>query len=242
MGLLCSVQAQDSVQELELAIEGLQKQNAVLRQQLLEVVEEQSAPLSEALAASNLEVEKYRELYKNLLLVVESLGLETLKTGEARQDRMIKAVRELKMIEDENGKLEQQLMELSEAIMEYVNSSSSVDAAARLSIEAALRSTDELLGFGMEKRQESDTKLSDSRVISYKEEFQLAVLNVGRRSGVKIGMPMNILRKDRLVGTALVVDVRDSISGAIIQEIFTEGDQITVQDRAEPRTTATNNL
>jgi hypothetical protein len=55
-------------------------------------------------------------------------------------------------------------------------------------------------------------------------------------------MPLNIVRKDRLVGTALVVDVRDSVSGALVQEYFREGDRVEIRDRVEPRTIATSDL
>jgi hypothetical protein len=38
------------------------------------------------------------------------------------------------------------------------------------------------------------------------------------------------------VGTALVVDVREDLAGALVQELLREGDRVELQDRVEPRT------
>jgi len=90
----------------------------------------------------------------------------------------------------------------------------------RLKLESQLRKADEVLGFGEMRQAVSDESrsLGEGHVVGYKAELRLAVVDIGIQSGVKVGMPLNIVRKDRLVGTALVVDVRDNVAGALVQE------------------------
>ena len=68
-------------------------------------------------------------------------------------------------------------------------------------------------------------------VISIKEELSLVVANVGQKQGVKVGMPFQVLRGDQLIGTVRVVDARDKIAGAVIQNLTSEKDKIKVGDR-----------
>jgi hypothetical protein len=72
--------------------------------------------------------------------------------------------------------------------------------------------------------------LNEARVISVKPEYSLVVCSVGRRHGFRIGTPLRIQRKDRLVGRALVVDSREDISGAVIQDLVASDESIEVGD------------
>ena len=223
--------------ELELALEAANKKIEQLEEKLA-LRDEKDVPIESALAEANRESEEFRQLYRDLQLKVEELGLETIRSDKALQDRLIKAVRERQMFKDRNKEAYEQLIKLSEAVMDYVKTATAGDPQARLRVEGELRRTDELLGFGgVKKAPIREVDINDGQVISFKDELRLAVLNIGRRSGVRVGMPIEILRKDRSVGTALVVDVRDAISGAIIQETFREGDRVQVRDRVKPKTT-----
>jgi hypothetical protein len=157
---------------------------------------------------------------------------------------MIKAVRERQHYLEQSQQSQEQIMRLSDAVMDYLKSSSSSNPEVRLKLEAELRKADEVLGFADMRRPVADDRrsLGEGHVVGYKAELRLAVIDIGARSGVKVGMPLNIVRKDRLVGTALVVDVRDSVSGALVQEYFREGDRVEVRDRVEPRTIPATNL
>jgi len=57
--------------------------------------------------------------------------------------------------------------------------------------------------------------------------------NVGENQGVKIGMPMRVMRGDRKVATLRVVDVRQKICGAVIQEMDSGKEKIKVGDRLQ---------
>jgi len=64
-----------------------------------------------------------------------------------------------------------------------------------------------------------------------KEEWSFVVGNFGTREGVKIGMPLRVKRGDDVVAKLRVVDVRERICGAVIQESGKE--KIKVGDRLE---------
>jgi len=73
----------------------------------------------------------------------------------------------------------------------------------------------------------------DGSVISVKDEWSFVVGNVGENQGVKIGMPMRVMRGDRKVATLRVVDVRQKICGAVIQEMDSGKEKIKVGDRLQ---------
>ncbi|MFT5469229.1 MAG: hypothetical protein ACI8UO_004345 [Verrucomicrobiales bacterium] len=239
-----ALSAQESESEFAVVIDALQRQNRVLQRQLLESEARQATPMGEALSASNREVEKFRKLYADLLLKVDGLGLESLGSPDLLRDRAVKAISEIEVHKEQGKRLEVQLLKLSELMIRYLKASTVSDIEIRAEVEVELREVDQLLGFD-NLHQSGGVELADikeAKVISFKDDLQLAVLNVGKLSGVKIGMPMNVFRRDRLVGSVVVVDVRDSICGVLVQELYAAGDEIHVQDRAEPRTRSASDL
>ena len=74
-------------------------------------------------------------------------------------------------------------------------------------------------------------------VVDVKEELALIVANIGEKQGVRIGMPFQVWREDKRIGEVRVIDVRDSISGAVIQSLESEkvpvknGDRLKVDAR-----------
>src|SRR5205814_10083298 len=75
--------------------------------------------------------------------------------------------------------------------------------------------------------------LMDESVISVKDEWSFVVGNLGEKQGVKIGMPMRVMRDDRKIATLRVVDERQKICGAVIQEMNSEKEKIKVGDRLQ---------
>ena len=73
----------------------------------------------------------------------------------------------------------------------------------------------------------------DGSVISVKDEWSFVVGNLGEKEGVKIGMPMRVMRDDRKIATLRVIDVRQKICGAVIQETDSEKEKIRVGDRLQ---------
>jgi len=231
-------------EEMQFALETAHHRIEALEQQLQAGGVGEEGGVAASLAAANREAEQYRVRYRDLLVRVESLGLATIRSDSALEDRVLKAVRERQHYLESYQEAQEQVMRLSEAVVDYLKVSTSADAETRLKLESELRRADEVLGFGQMKSSQLDTRrtLGEGQVIGYRSDLRLAVIDIGGQSGVKVGMPLNIVRKDRLVGTALVVDVRDSVAGALIQEYFREGDRVEVQDRVEPRTVGAANL
>ncbi len=73
----------------------------------------------------------------------------------------------------------------------------------------------------------------DGSVVSVKDEWSLVVGNLGEKQGVKIGMPLRVVRDGRVIATLRVVDVRQKICGAVIQEMGSGKDKIKVGDRLQ---------
>jgi hypothetical protein len=78
----------------------------------------------------------------------------------------------------------------------------------------------------------------DGRVLSVKEEWSLVVSDLGERQGAKIGMPLRVMRDGKTIATLCVVDVREKISGAVIQKLETNrkinvGDHLEVDARRD---------
>jgi hypothetical protein len=73
----------------------------------------------------------------------------------------------------------------------------------------------------------------DASVISVKDEWSFVVGNVGERQGVKIGMPLRVVRGDRKIATLRVVDVRQKICGAVVEQMDSVKEKIKVGDRLQ---------
>ena len=114
--------------------------------------------------------------------------------------------------------------------LHLLKTSSSADAQARMEVETQLRRANELVTKSQQLPEETST-LMDGRVISVKSEWSLVVGNIGEKHGVKMGMPLRVMRGDQLIATLRVVDVRQKICGAVIQEM--DSGKIKVGDRLQ---------
>ena len=72
--------------------------------------------------------------------------------------------------------------------------------------------------------------MTNGQVISVKEDLSLVIGNIGSLQGVKVGMPFMIQRGNHLVARARVVDVREKISGVIIEEYGSNTEKVKVGD------------
>ncbi len=208
-------------------------QEEELRRQL-SLARESIRTLTDSLAASNVEAEDLRRKYSDLQLRMEALGLDGANKDRAKlEQRLLSAVSDLRLLEKERERYRDQVLGLSEAIIHLLKSSTGGDALARMEVEAQLRSSGELAMKSQDSSEEEATLL-DGRVVSVKEEWSLVVGNIGEKAGVKIGMPLRVLRSDKVIATLRVVDVRQRICGAVIQEM--DFGKIKVGDRLQADT------
>ena len=210
----------------------LLSQNEALRREL-SLARESVRTLTESLAESNVHAEVFRRKYSDLQLRMEALGLESADKDRAKlEQRLLSAVSDLRLLQKEREEYRDQSLRLSEAILHLLKTSTGGDAQARMDVETQLRSTNELIEKA-EKAPAETTTLMDGNVISVKEEWSLVVGNIGEKQGVRMGMPMRVMRGDKRIATLRVVDVRQRICGAVVQEMDSGKEKIRVGDRLQ---------
>jgi len=225
------------VSEAKVTLQTVVAENEVLKRQLAEA-QEAIKSLTDSLAVSNSEAEVFRREAAELKLRMTAFGVDGLSGDPAKlQQRLLKAVRDLQLVQNEKDKLADELVQLSEAVLRYTKVATTDDAEARMALEARLRSVTEVLGIpGSDsgtngKPAATPGSLTNGMVVSIKEELSLVVANVGSQQGVRVGMPFKVVRDDHLIGTVRVVDVREKICGAVIQSLDSEKNKIKVGDR-----------
>ncbi len=219
--------------ETKLTLQAVTDENKHLREQLL-AARESVAALSQSLAIANSEAEVFRREAADQRLRMEALGIDAVGSDKAAlENRLIKAVQQLQVVQDDKQQLEDQLVRLNEALLAFLRTAQSTDAVARMSLEAELRNAAELLGAPGSRvpvPAPVAPALTDGMVMSVKNDLSLIVANIGSKHGVTIGMPFGIWREGVQIGKAIAVDVRDSISGLIIQYLAENKDSVMVGD------------
>ncbi len=221
--------------ETKVTATALLTQNEDLRKQL-SIQQESLKTLTTSLAESNAEAEVFRRKYCDLQLRMEALGLASANKDRAKlEQRLLAAVSDLQLAQKERDDYRDQVLRLSESMLRYLKTSQGGDAQARMDVEAQLRSTNELATRST-SMQSARPSLMDGSVISVKDEWSFVVGNVGEQHGVKIGMPMRVMRGEQKIAALRVVDVRQRICGAVIEDSGKEkikvGDRLQVDARA----------
>jgi hypothetical protein len=209
-------------------------QNEELRRQL-SIARESVKTLTSSLAESNAEAELFRRKYSDLELRMEGLGLASASKDRAKlEQRLLSAVSDLHLAQQERDEYRDQMLRLNETMLRYLKTSKGGGAQARMDVETQLRATNKLATRSTSVTPDSsEPGLMDGSVISVKEEWSFVVGNLGEKQGVKIGMPMRVMRGDRKIATLRVVDVRQKICGAVIQEMDSAKEKIIVGDRLQ---------
>jgi cell shape-determining protein MreC len=217
--------------EAKVTLQTVADENQLLKKQLAQS-RETIQSLTESLAESNSEAEEFRRKSGELTLRMEALGIDASNNNKLQQ-RLLKAVNDLRIVQAEKDKLSDQLVRLTEAMLRFLKTASSTDADARMAVETETRTANELLGLPSTRAEDATavpSTLEDAMVISIKDEWALVVANVGSRHGVKMGMPFKVIRGDTEIGLVRVVNVRENISGAVIQNLSSEKEKIKVGD------------
>lgn len=202
-----------------------------LKENLL-LSQSQIKSLTEGIAAANVEAEIFKRQLTEANLRLEAVGLSNMDNDPTRlETRLIQAIREIRVLKEKNESAIEQLLRLSEAITVLVKTSEKIKTEARVSVEEELRKTANILGaMEINDLNTDHINLQSARVVDFKENLFLLVANVGSTHGVKIGMPFRILRDGKLIGNAKVIDVRERISGAVIQNLTSENTRVEIGD------------
>lgn len=226
--------AESPVVRSEVTADSSLSQNEELRRQL-SLQQESVKTLTDSLAQSNAEAEVFRRKYADLQSRMEALGLDSASKDRTKlEQRLLAAVSDLQLAQKARDAYRDQMLRLTESMLHLLKTSTSGDAQARAEVEAQLRSTNDLIAKGSETPPPgAEPNLMDGAVISVKDEWSLVVGNLGEKQGVKIGMPLRVLRGEKVIATLRVVDVRQKICGAVIQQIESKNDKIKVGDRLQ---------
>jgi hypothetical protein len=220
--------------EYAVTADALLAQNEELQRQL-SIQQESVKTLTDSLAESNAEAELFRRKFSDLNLRMEALGLASASKDRAKlEQRLLAAVSDLQVAQKERDEYRDQMLRLHEAMLRYLKTAEGGDAQVRMDVEEQLRGATALVAKAANAAvEEVQPSLLNGSVISVKEEWSLVVANLGEKQGVKIGMPLRVTRGEQRIATLRVVDVRQQICGAIIEELDSENEKIKVGDRLE---------
>ncbi len=218
--------------ERTVTAEALASQTEELRQQA-SIQQESLKTLTTSLAESNAEAELFRRKYSDLKLRMEALGLQSADKDRAGlEQRLLAAVSDLQLAQKERDEFRDQMLRLNEAMFHYLKMSQGGDAQARMDVEAQLRGASDLVT-KTGAPPAAQPGLMDGSVVSVKDEWSFVVGNLGQNQGVKIGMPMRVIRGERRIASLRVIDVRQKICGAVIQQMDSPKEKIKVGDRLQ---------
>ena len=203
---------------------------------------DKSDALAQSAAAANQEATELKDRYEKLRGLLEGLGISALENSKDQaQERLLAALSDLRIVKQQRDELAQSLMEVAEASVNLARSAPNADPAAADRLNKTLTAADGLLSkigntAPVEGAPAGD--LQNARVVSLKPELGIAVLSLGRKDGVKPGMPFEIFREDKPIAKALITEVRNSVCGAIVQELADNTDPVRVGDRGRAETVA----
>lgn len=213
---------------LAVAAAKIQAQDA----QLLAAKDKNDA-LAQSAAAANAETNELKDRYERLRGLLEGLGVGALENSKDQtQERLLAALSDLRIMKEQRDELASALIEMAESGMGLMNSAPNADPAAKDRLNKAITTADAALvkaGGGQTGQAVGD--LQNARVVSLKAELGIAVLSLGARDGVKPGMPFEIYREDKPIAKVLVTEVRNSVCGAVVQELASANDPVRVGDR-----------
>jgi len=244
--LLIQAKAQDdrSLTDFESRIGNLETQvsdsdsNAIgaLKEKIL-LAETTISALTATVAEMGNSAETSRRELEEVKQKLEAIALASKESNRsALEKRLLECFQEIRALQSSNESTRNQLLLLHEAVQVLLLTAKDTSPQSRMGVEIELRKTSELLGASLEKPSRNpQSNLNDGIVIDTKEEISLVVVNVGKVNGVKLGMPFQVLRNGKLINSIRIIDVREKISGGVIQSLSSEklrierGDQLKVE-------------
>lgn len=178
--------------------------------------------LTDSLVQATLDAETSRRKAADLALKLEIFGIPNIDTDQTiGEQKLLTAVRAQRLLKEQGDEARLELMRLSEAVLTLLKTADRVDPIARLAVETELRKVRDILGDNSlgTNAQSTPTSLNEATVVGVKEELSLVIANIGRKQGVRPGMSFKAMRAKKYLGTVRVVDVRDRICGAVIQNL-----------------------
>jgi hypothetical protein len=182
--------------------------------------------------AERMRAQQLRVQLDALKLRFDALGASA-GTGSALEERLLKAVNDLRVASQGREQLASALGRLVQAVGVYRSSSFGADPDASMYIEAMLRESELVLApeKAVPLAAAVAASVTDALVVSVNGPLSLAIINVGSRHGVRQGMPFSVVHDGSTVAVGSAVDVRGAITGLSIQSFTTEKRAVSVGDR-----------
>jgi len=190
-----------------------------------------NTPKVDELAMAQAEAKAYREAWLDLKRRDELLGISSL-SHEARDshDKVARLAGELIRSE----KARQDVFAKAKAAVEAaVKWAAETDAGKRAAARSDFESAKRTLEATMQKTaapRAMASGLTDAQIVAVDRDQQAVVLNLGSLQGAKEGMPFRILRKDQVIGSCRLIEVREMTSAGLPEQLG-KGIQLEVGDR-----------
>jgi hypothetical protein len=188
------------------------------------------------LAMAQAEAKAYREAWLELKRRDELLGLASL-SPEARDshDKVARLAGEL--IRSEKARLEifdKAKSAVEAAVRWAAESDAAKRATARSEFESAKRTLEATMKQALVTRPTA-SGLTDAQIVAVDRDQQAVVLNLGSLQGAKEGMPFRILRKNQVIGSCRLIEVREMTSAGLPEQLVKNtqpevGDRVAVFD------------
>lgn len=177
------------------------------------------------------EANAYREAWLSLKIRDELLGLSAL-SHEARdsQDKVARLAAELLRSEKSRNEIVGKAKIMADAVAQWA---AEVEAGPRASARAAMESAKRALEAAMNDATQPRglaLGLTDAQIVAVDRDQPAVVLNLGSLQGAREGMPFRILRKDQVIGSCRLIEVRE-LTSAGLPEKLSHGKQPEVGDR-----------
>jgi len=190
-----------------------------------------NTPKVDELAMAQAEAKAYREAWLDLKRRDELLGVSSL-SPEARDshDKVARLAGELIRSEKARQDVFAKAKSAVEAAVKWAaETDAGKRAAARSDFESAKRTLEATMQKTAEPRAMA-TGLTDAQIVAVDRDQQAVVLNLGSLQGAKEGMPFRILRKDQVIGSCRLIEVREMTSAGLPEQLG-KGIQLEVGDR-----------
>lgn len=217
-------------------IEELERENSDLRLKCEELeakyksISSSVGVLAEREALTKARLEEVLENFAKANVRLELLSGALEQDGQGFEEQLANAANDYRLVEEQKNQIAHALLNLSDAVEGFVATATSSDEAAKSVVEKSIKDGEVALGLILQEDHFEEKSIVEAQVISVNKDYNLALVDVGSRHGLRVGTPVSFHRRDRTIGTALVIDVRESIAGAVFIDLTDPNDQIIVGD------------
>lgn len=198
--------------------------DACALQEKLVLAEEKNKLITKSLIQANIEAEVLRKQNQVLLEKFDVLSLGSLSGNQnSIEAKLLNSLSEMRLLKDKANKANDAIIALSESLEVLLKTSPNINPQSRMAVEIEMRKASGILNSFSVKQENNKTRdLSGGKIIDVQDNIELVVANIGAKSGVKLGMTFSVLRNEKKIATACVIDVRENISGATIQNLTSD--------------------